>query len=230
MQWAVISGQHEMARMLWERSAEPLRAALMASQLCRMLSEDDSLRADHDELLEQSEAYESLAIRVLDAIRESSDAAPLLTLVPWAWHYGAAEGKPPRRVLLWPSSVLESSASEDGLLSVPCRLLVAHRHSQFTLEQYFAGDYAGSRVCIPATASLVRICLQSLLFFLPGTLVEIKPCSRPANKQIKGAPVAAEYEELVRRGMARHVRGSSRELGGGEAAGGTNPSDGIEWA
>ena len=55
---------------MWKRTDEPIRAAIMASQLCRMLSQDGSLIADRDELRERSDAYEAQAIEVLDAIRE----------------------------------------------------------------------------------------------------------------------------------------------------------------
>ena len=71
-------------------------------------------------------------------MRESDDAAPLLTLMPWEWTAG-------KRQLLWDSSPLDSSSMEDGLLSLPCMRFVAHRHCQYTLDKYFAGDYPGSK-------------------------------------------------------------------------------------
>ena len=57
-----------------------------------------------------------LAPQVLDSVRESDDATPLLTLIPWEW---APEGRSSHgRSLLWAASALESSAEEDGMLSV----------------------------------------------------------------------------------------------------------------
>eukprot|EP00964_Phaeocystis_antarctica_P142598 scaffold107886_cov63-Phaeocystis_antarctica.AAC.3 len=49
----------------------------MASQLCQRLANNPALRADSDELGEQSIKYEDLAIELLDAVRESDDAVPL---------------------------------------------------------------------------------------------------------------------------------------------------------
>ena len=143
MMWSVLAGAHELAKLVWTFTDEPIRAAIMASQACQLLSQDEDLRADREELTEESDAYETLALDVLDAIRESKDAAPLLTVVPWNWEMGDAD-KAPTRVLLWDGSVLDSSATADGMTSVPCMRLVAHRHSQLTVEQFFAGDFAGS--------------------------------------------------------------------------------------
>ena len=49
----------------------------MASQVCRTLSEDTALRADHEELSSQADAFEDMAIALLDAIRNSDDAFPV---------------------------------------------------------------------------------------------------------------------------------------------------------
>ena len=45
--------------MLWAKAEYPLRAALMASQLCQRLSTNPKLRADSDELTESYMAYEA---------------------------------------------------------------------------------------------------------------------------------------------------------------------------
>ena len=79
-------------QVLWAKAEYPLRAALMASQLCQRLSTNPKLRADSDELTASYMAYEDLAIELLDAVRESDDAAPLLTLMPWEWSAGKGKG------------------------------------------------------------------------------------------------------------------------------------------
>ena len=38
MAWAVLAGHHEVATALWRKTELPLRAALMASQMCRRLA------------------------------------------------------------------------------------------------------------------------------------------------------------------------------------------------
>ena len=106
MMWAVLAGQHELATVLWAKAEYPLRAALMASQLCQRLSTNPKLRADSDELTASYMAYEDLAIELLDAVRESDDAAPLLTLMPWEWSAGKGKGGV-GRLLLWDCSPLD---------------------------------------------------------------------------------------------------------------------------
>lgn len=54
MMWAVLAGQHELASVLWEKTADPIRSALMASQLCHRLSINHLLRADSEALNEQT--------------------------------------------------------------------------------------------------------------------------------------------------------------------------------
>ena len=54
MMWAVLSGQHEMASFLWEKTSEPIRAAVMASQLCQRLASEGLLRADSEELSQKT--------------------------------------------------------------------------------------------------------------------------------------------------------------------------------
>ena len=157
MMWAVLSGQDEMAVMLWAKSKEPLRAALMASQLCRRLHHEPELRADAAYLLEQSEDYEQLALDVLDAIRDSEDAAQILSLIPWQWYDTAASIRNPKwaRKYLWTDSPIEM-CEEDGKLSYPCRRVVAHRHSQYLCDMYLHGEYPGSSCRISHLDVVVR--------------------------------------------------------------------------
>ena len=65
----MLAGQHKLAEVLWSKTKTPLRAALMASQLCQRLSTNPKLRADSDELTASYMAYEDLAIELLDAVR-----------------------------------------------------------------------------------------------------------------------------------------------------------------
>ena len=182
--------------MLWAKAEYPLRAALMASQLCQRLSTNPKLRADSDELTASYMAYEDLAIELLDAVRESDDAAPLLTLMPWEWSAGKGKGGV-GRMLLWDCSPLDSSSMEDGLLSLPCMRFVAHRHSQYTLDKYFAGDYPGSKARIRHSATLIGIAIQALLPFIPGTVVEVMPVVEKKNAKLHGAEVEKEYQSQL---------------------------------
>ena len=75
---------------------------------------------------------------------------------------------------LWRESALDLAAFEDGKLAQACMMVVSHRHSQYVLDHTFAGNYTGSRACIPNDTSLLVLILQSLLFFLPGWVVTVK--------------------------------------------------------
>jgi hypothetical protein len=207
MMWAVLSGQHEIATLVWAKTQRPLRAAVLASQVCLRLSSVPQLRPDRDHLLEESIKYEELVVRLLDAVRESEDAFELLTLCPWDWSGGGERARWSsssssissskggesrwRRVLKWSDSVLETALFEDGDTSVPCMEVIAHRHSQYALEKFFAGDYPGSKARIPIESGLLAIFVQALIsWVIPGLIVEVDPVSHPPNVRYLAGPIA----------------------------------------
>ena len=96
-----------------------------------------------------------------------------------------------------PNRTLDSSSKEDGLLSLPCMRFVAHRHSQYTLDKYFAGDYPGSKARIRHSATLIGIAIQALLPFIPGTVVEVMPVVEKKNAKLHGAEVEKEYQSQL---------------------------------
>jgi len=74
---------------------------------------------------------------------------------------------------------------------------VAHRHSQYTLDKYFAGDYPGSKARIRHSATLIGIAIQALLPFIPGTVVEVMPVVEKKNAKLHGAEVEKEYQSQL---------------------------------
>ena len=74
---------------------------------------------------------------------------------------------------------------------------VAHRHSQYTLDKYFAGDYPGSKARIRHSATLIGIAIQALLPFIPGTVVEVMPVVEKKNSKLHGAEVEKEYQSQL---------------------------------
>ena len=50
MVWAVLAGSERLSRVLWAKSHEPLRAAIICSQLCRRLAALPHLRGDEEHL------------------------------------------------------------------------------------------------------------------------------------------------------------------------------------
>ena len=131
-------------------------------------------------------------------MRESNDAMPLLTLIPWEWK---PDGKGSHsRAMLWADSPLEGAAEEDGLLSMPCMKFISHRHCQYVLDAYFAGDYPGSQARISQTASVTAIMLQCVLPFLPGTVVEVMPVLQEDNVPLAGPAVDSDYKKMKEEG------------------------------
>lgn len=152
-----------------------------------------------------------MAIGIVDVIREPSDAAPLLTLLPWAKVPMQHHPDRDNLMLLWNKSPLELAVAEEESESIQCMRFVSHRHSQFVLEQYFIGEFPGSCAKVAADASLSAIILQACLPLLPGTVVEVYPVDVKPNE--KSAPEhrfsfrnALSLPDIVRRWSGRVQR------------------------
>jgi len=155
MTWTVLSGHFELSRRIWLTSDEPLRAAIMSRRLCLKLSSLQS--ASHaEELREYAHRFEGWAIGLLDEVTDSGDALDLLTLVSARREPGARSR---RWVGMWSRSVLDEAA----MVPYPCRRFLSHRHCQSVLDNYFIGNYRGSKARIPLHASILSIALNTVL-------------------------------------------------------------------
>lgn len=171
--WAVLIGNIELARRMWSKTRQPMRAALIASQLCRSLSKKNHLFSDSKDLLELSLEYERWAIKCLDAISSAEEAMPLLTLVPTITPRAAKAGEPTEPPFrLWTESPLDSAICDDQP-SEACKNFVTHRHVRLLLRSFFSGDYPGSKARIDRNAWAIEVAIQVFLFFLPGTVCEV---------------------------------------------------------
>jgi hypothetical protein len=103
---------------------------------------------------------------------------------------------------LWRESALDLASFEDGKLAQACMMVVSHRHSQYVLDHTFAGNYTGSRACIPNDTSLLAVILQALLFFLPGWVVSVKRPTSGTHATMTArdttAAAAAEWDPDLR--------------------------------
>ena len=165
MLWAVLTRETSMVKPLWARSREPMRLALSASHFCQRLAALPHLRSEHETLRQQAVTFEDWAISLLDAIDDSEAAVPLLTMIPCI-EVGNS---------LWSTSTLDLAAEQEiyaGSL-ISCKRFVAHRHSQFVLEAFFAGDYPRSQARLHVDVGFVSILVQALCFFAPGAICEI---------------------------------------------------------
>lgn len=173
MLWAVLIGNIELARRMWSKTRQPMRAALIASQLCRSLSKKNHLFSDSRDLLELSLEYERWAIKCLDSIPSAEEAMPLLALVPTIAPCARRAGEPPLPpIKLWSESPLDSAVCDDEP-SEGCKNFVTHRHVRLLLRSFFSGDYPGSKARIDRNAWAIEVALQVFLFFLPGTVCEV---------------------------------------------------------
>jgi len=160
MMWAAIIGRQDLARLFWGQSPQPLRDALMASQMCRKIAVE---KADADELplREAATAYENWAIGLMDQIADRKDAVRILCSRNDGWNYSAIE------LAIFGNEGLDDQEN--------CLNFVAHRHCQHVLENYLYGDYYGSRAALPRKdTSLLNICLQMIAPFLPGAFVKLR--------------------------------------------------------
>ena len=162
MMWAVLLGNKELARMLWRKTHEPMRAAIMARRLCYKMTNMCG-PAFSDELQSAADEFENWAIGILDQITRSEDAFDMLTCAPMRKEDGTRpESVAGKWTKLWPFSVLDEAASEP----YPCRRFVAHRHCQYVLDQYLVGKYRGSVAAVPPHSSVISIALQTIFQLL----------------------------------------------------------------
>ncbi|KAL1519094.1 hypothetical protein AB1Y20_003361 [Prymnesium parvum] len=181
MVWAVVVGEPTLARLMWSRCSEPIRAAVMASRLCQKIYKE--LPRGSDDLEREQKEYEKWAVSILDVIDEPWKAVHLLTQVPQKSAYNQLHA-------LWPDSVMDQASQEP----YPCRQLVAHRHAQYLLTHYMCGDYDGSPARIEDNSRisfvLVQVCLQLLHIFTFGLLQPNKLCLLKAWKPASGAKLS----------------------------------------
>jgi len=180
MQWAVLIGQISLAQICWRRSRAPLRAALMASRLCRRLSHSEGCQSEADMLEEQADQMEQWACDLLDTMPEAT-AHTLLLLIRCSRNPSQhpVSAKSEVRQALWDASALDCSCEDDGRLAVPSKKVVYHKHARSLANRYFHGDSPGSRARIPLGSPWSRIVLQLVFFFVPGTLCEVMPTTWP---------------------------------------------------
>ena len=190
--WSVLAGRsEEMVHTLWQRTRYPLRAAVLAAQVCSKLAHDMHDVQLEEELRLNSKRYEQWAIDLLDASDRPLGMGSL-SLVPIARSGGLPA---------WWRSVLDVAASEQDDTE-PCKRVVSHRHAQELLESFFAGDYQGSKVRISTNASIFTIALQLFLPMLPGTVCELM-ASHFAEGSEDDAP---HRSQIWRMGTTRQLR------------------------
>lgn len=143
--WAVLAGQPGVAKLLWKRTTDPLRVALMASLQCQIAAaEQDGALAD--ELSAQANEYQQWACGMLDASGslDHAERATLLMAFPVRKDEKSWDGTQE----MWPDSPFElavggkSSSGE----TVRCEQVIAHRYA----IEFFTNIFNGFVLQAPA--------------------------------------------------------------------------------
>ena len=197
MMWAVLIGEDRLARLLWRKTDEPMRAAIMGARVANKIAAE--LGPDHlkyEELKKQAQQYEQWAIDVLDEIKEDDMAIALLTVVPKK-HVTDESGKSGGKTLLmWKDSVMDLACAGDD----PCRAFVARSNCQMLLTKFFNGDYSSSKVKIDTKTSTISLiiyfmrCIAMLATF--GFISPFWPSSVDARLVTGYAASSAAEDEL----------------------------------
>ena len=167
MMWAVVTGEEKLAYLLWKKTGEPMRCAIMAAFACRKIAEDlgdDALETPGVE--RQAALYESWAIGVLDEVKEPRLAVSLLTLVPKKKVRDDNGGEVV--TYLWKDSVMDQACQEDA----PCKAFVARKNCRYLLQHFWNGDYSSSGAMIPPDTHPLMLLFQIFV----NAFTTILPC------------------------------------------------------
>ena len=171
MMWAVVTGEVNLAVLLWRKTISPMRAAVMASRLMSRIAE---IRGEYSfqglQASEQATLYESWAVGVLNKIE--FNGAELLTQVP-TWQSTSSETKMSSPINMWRDSVMDQACDP----SYPCTAFVACSHCQRLLDSFYHGAYPSSRAAIRDDTSQARLILQIFVNLIHAfTLGSLRCC------------------------------------------------------
>ena len=133
MMIAVLAGQQQLAKLLWVKVEEPLRAALMASLICQRAAAVET-GAGQEQWTEQANTYENWAIALLSEADHAEDVSLLLLNYPRT--SAVPEGSPP--VDKWIESPIETAITAGGS-QFGCKRFLAHKYCISLLNSIFEG-------------------------------------------------------------------------------------------
>jgi hypothetical protein len=165
--WATLTGQHALAAKVWLRAKHPLRIAVIACRVVQKLGERKSDVA----LKDVAREYEECAVGVLDTFSYGEAAEHLLMVETTKCTVPTPAGTFSRNVPLWSGSVLDEATKDD----FPCLSFVSHPHCEAMLLAYFAGDYIGSKACIPHDATLLQVAGQIVIQSVQAVCLGLLP-------------------------------------------------------
>eukprot|EP00966_Prymnesium_polylepis_P194760 4514846-Prymnesium_polylepis.1 len=125
MMWAALVGEIEIARCLWAKTSDPLRAALVASLVSRQVAVNvfDDVGHEAEKLNEHAKIYEDWAVGLLESCDEKEARALLLATdvtYPAGSHRSALE-----------------VATEDAEFA--CKAFLKHRHCKSIVQEVYTG-------------------------------------------------------------------------------------------
>ncbi|KAL1522794.1 hypothetical protein AB1Y20_017766 [Prymnesium parvum] len=143
--WAVLAGRDRLAKVLWQHTEEPIRYALLVSQLYAHMATKEKTQSGQREKLIRSAEFEEWSVAMLTSCREDVAIALL---------EDDFEGR-------WPSRLLELAISGGS------KRFIAHEYCEELLDrrQRWRGDTLDSDAVMPqsATAYHAYICVFDYL-------------------------------------------------------------------
>jgi len=131
MMIAVLAQQQQLAKLLWVKVEEPLRAALMAALICQRGASVET-GAGQDELIEQANTYENWAIELLGEADHAEDVSLLLLNYPRT--SAVPDGTSP--VDKWIESPIETAITVGN---IGCKRFLAHKYCISLLDSIYEG-------------------------------------------------------------------------------------------
>lgn len=239
LMWAIVKGKHSLCRDIWEQSAEPLRAAILACRATRHIALHDKPQGSADaqytidELLGLAAEYEKWATGLLNRVPDDKQQVMnLLTRAP-VQPCKAEAGEKGAVVKLWEQSVLDEATERVH----PAIQFVSHRHCQAVLRAYWHGNFSGSCVHI-AGGSLIFVLLQIFVQILFCNLPPRCVCPVPTEEPKYSLPMldasdriddATEDDEFCRAYFSANAvkEAADGRLSQLASAGGGGSSDGF---
>ena len=192
--WATLVGRDRLARLLWQHSEEPIRYALLVSQLYDHIASQEKTQSSHADKMGLRAQYEEWAVQLLAACREEV-AIELLE--------DDFEGR-------WPTRLLELAICGGS------KRFVAHEYCEELIDRRWRGDTLDSDAVMPRSCSYsfaLRCVAHDLLRELEHALSPAEPHSPPRHpterrRAATGArahSARAHAHEPIRSGSTSHL-------------------------
>ena len=145
--WAMLVGRPQLARLLWERTSEPVRTGLILSKVVQQIRTANFPGSGRQCPKEQPEMFERWSCEVLDKITDFKSARLVLCSVlrMYSPPVGASrrEIEHTSSILSWKHAVMDLAIDIDGH-DLPNMEFLSHPYAMRLVTAYFNGDYVNT--------------------------------------------------------------------------------------